>query len=104
MPAIGQMVLRFPATITDSQLVQEESLVNKNEIAEKHRRERAMLFFCVESCYVHYAEKQRRDEVKGERKIENRRKGKIANTCLSPFVFAPQMEMQAFSLEAWCKS
>ena len=84
MPAIGQMVLRFPATITDSQLVQEESLVNKNEIAEKHRRERAMLFFCVESCYVHYAEKQRRDEVKGERKIENRRKGKMQTHIFHP--------------------
>ena len=37
---------------------------------------------------------------KGERK---KRKEKKANIYLSPFVFAPQMKMQAFSLEAWCK-
>jgi len=34
---------------------------------------------------------------------EKKRKGQNANTHLSPFVFAPQMEMLAFSLEAWCK-
>jgi len=34
---------------------------------------------------------------------EKKRKGYYANTYLSPFVFAPQMKMQAFSLEAWCK-
>ena len=34
---------------------------------------------------------------------EKKRKGKYANTHLSPFVFALQMKMHAFSLEAWCK-
>ena len=42
-----------------------------------------------------------RERSKGERKKEERIKN--ANTDLSPFVFAPQMKMQAFSLEAWCK-
>ena len=39
----------------------------------------------------------------GGRVKEKRGKDKNANTDLSPFVFAPQMKMQAFSLEAWCK-
>lgn len=38
---------------------------------------------------------------KGERK---KKKGQNANTYFPPFVFASQMKMQAFSLEAWCKS
>lgn len=50
MPATRRTALRFPATIIDSRLVQEESLANKNEITEKHRKEkRAMLFFFVGS-------------------------------------------------------
>ncbi len=32
---------------------------------------------------------------------EKKKKGKIANTYHTPFVFAPQMKMQAFLLEAW---
>ena len=38
-------------------------------------------------------------EEKGERK---KKEGQNANTHLSPFVFASQMKMQAFSLEDWC--
>lgn len=34
---------------------------------------------------------------------EKQGKDKNTNTDLLPFVFAPQMKMQAFSLEAWCK-
>ena len=48
MQVMQEMALRFLTTTTDSRLVQEESLVNKNEIAEKHRKEKgAMLFFFV---------------------------------------------------------